>query len=94
MLARSLRRVLEGKLPLDYHYKDYGSLISLASFSAVGNLMGNLTGSVMLEGKLARMFYVSLYRMHQIALYGMPRTILLMLSDRIGRSTEPRLKLH
>lgn len=94
LLARSLRRVLEGKLPLDYHYKDYGSLISLASFSAVGNLMGNLTGSVMLEGKLARMFYVSLYRMHQIALYGMPRTILLMLSDRIGRSTEPRLKLH
>lgn len=94
LLTRSLRRVLEGKLPLDYHYKDYGSLISLASFSAVGNLMGNLTGSVMLEGKLARMFYVSLYRMHQIALYGMPRTILLMLSDRIGRSTEPRLKLH
>lgn len=94
LLAKSLRRVLDGKLPLDYHYKDYGSLISLASFSAVGNLMGNLTGSVMLEGKLARLFYISLYRMHQIALYGLPRTILLMLSDRIGRSTEPRLKLH
>ena len=48
----------------------------------------------MLEGWLARVFYVSLYRMHQMALYGVPRTLLLMLSDRIGRSTEPRLKLH
>ena len=47
-----------------------------------------------LEGWLARVFYVSLYRMHQMALYGVPRTLLLMLSDRIGRSTEPRLKLH
>lgn len=94
LLAKNLSRLIEGKDLLTYHYRDYGSLISLASFSAVGNLMGNLTGSVMLEGKLARLFYLSLYRMHQMALYGVPRTLLLMLSDRIGRSTEPRLKLH
>ena len=56
--------------------------------------MGNLMGSVKLEGWLARMFYVSLYRMHQMALYGPFRTALLMIADRIGRSTEPRLKLH
>jgi NADH dehydrogenase len=60
----------------------------------VGNLMGNLTGSVMLEGWLARMFYVSLYRMHQMALYGAFRTAMLMLGSKIGRGTEPRLKLH
>lgn len=94
LLAKNLTRLMEGKELLTYHYRDYGSLISLASFSAVGNLMGNLTGSVMLEGKVARLFYVSLYRMHQMALYGVPRTLMLMLSDRIGRSTEPRLKLH
>ena len=94
LLGKSLTRLIEGKELLTYKYRDYGSLISLASFSAVGNLMGNLTGSVMLEGKLARLFYISLYRMHQMALYGVPRTLLLMLSDRIGRSTEPRLKLH
>ena len=94
MLARSIRNRLEGKpLPI-YRYKDYGSLISLSTFSAVGNLMGNLTGNVMLEGWLARMFYISLYRMHQIALYGMPRTLLMMLGDKLSRSTEPRLKLH
>ena len=94
LLAKNLTRLMDGKDLLTYKYRDYGSLISLASFSAGGNLMGNLTGSVMLEGKLARMFYISLYRMHQMALYGVPRTLLLMLSDRIGRSTEPRLKLH
>jgi len=48
----------------------------------------------MLEGWLARMFYVSLYRMHQAALYGLFRTGMLMLGSRIGRGTEPRLKLH
>jgi NADH dehydrogenase len=94
LLAKSLKLRIEGKALPTYRYKDYGSLISLASFSAVGNLMGNLTGSVMLEGWLARMFYVSLYRMHQMALYGVFRTMMLMLSDRIGRGTEPRLKLH
>ncbi len=94
LLAKSLRLKISGQALPEYRYRDYGSLISLSSFSAVGNLMGNLTGSVMLEGWLARVFYVSLYRMHQMALYGTLRTLLLMLSDRIGRSTEPRLKLH
>ncbi|VVP78790.1 NADH dehydrogenase [Pseudomonas fluorescens] len=94
MLAKSLAARLDGKALPTYEYKDYGSLVSLSRFSAVGNLMGNLTGSVMLEGWLARMFYVSLYRMHQMALYGFFRTMMLMLGSRIGRGTEPRLKLH
>ena len=94
LLAKSLKLRIEGKALPEYTYKDYGSLISLSHFSAVGNLMGNLTGNVMLEGWLARMFYVSLYRMHQAALYGLFRTGMPMLGSRIGRGTEPRLKLH
>ena len=94
LLFKNFKRLFANKPLQAFEYRDYGSLISLSSFSAVGNLMGNLTGSVMLEGKLARMFYVSLYRLHQIALYGLPRTLLLLLSDQFGRSTEPRLKLH
>ncbi|AYC34309.1 NAD(P)/FAD-dependent oxidoreductase [Pseudomonas cavernae] len=94
LLVKSFKQRLAGQALPEYHYKDYGSLISLSHFSAVGNLMGSLMGSVKLEGWLARMFYISLYRMHQMALYGVSRTLLLMLSDRIGRSTEPRLKLH
>ncbi|MFJ3483572.1 NAD(P)/FAD-dependent oxidoreductase [Pseudomonas sp. NPDC090202] len=95
LLVKSLKLRIEGNNALpEYSYQDYGSLISLSKFSAVGNLMGNLTGSVMLEGWLARMFYVSLYRMHQMALYGTFRTLMLMLGSRIGRGTEPRMKLH
>ncbi|MBX8500263.1 NAD(P)/FAD-dependent oxidoreductase [Pseudomonas lijiangensis] len=94
LLVKSLRLRIEGKALPEYTYKDYGSLISLSSFSAVGNLMGNLMGSVMLEGWLARMFYISLYRMHQMALYGAFRTLMLMLGSKIGKGTEPRMKLH
>jgi len=94
LLTKSLARRLAGESLPSYRYRDYGSLISLSSFSAVGNLMGNLTGNVMLEGWLARMFYISLYRMHQIALYGIARTALMMLGDKLSTSTVPRLKLH
>ncbi len=94
LLAQALPKRLLGQPLLPYRYRDYGSLVSLSHYSAVGNLMGNLMGSVKVEGWLARMFYISLYRMHQVALCGLFRTALLMLSDRIGRRTEPRLKLH
>jgi NADH dehydrogenase len=94
LLAKALKLRIEGQTLPEYRYKDYGSLISLSSFSAVGNLMGSLMGTVMLEGWLARMFYISLYRMHQMALYGTFKTMMLMLSSRIGRGTEPRMKLH
>jgi len=94
MLYRSMRARLHDKPLPEYRYRDYGSLVSLSHYDAVGNLMGRLMGSVKVEGWLARMFYISLYRLHQVALYGFFRTGMLMLSDRIGRTTQPRLKLH
>ncbi|MEM7014544.1 MAG: hypothetical protein AAF585_24040, partial [Verrucomicrobiota bacterium] len=52
-------------------YKDHGSLVSLSRFSTVGSLMGNLVGGRMaLEGRLKRFVYISLYRMHLIAIHG------------------------
>lgn len=59
-----------GQTATSLKYRDYGTLISLASFSAVGALMGGLTGARMIEGLMARWFYMSLYKMHQAALYG------------------------
>jgi NADH dehydrogenase len=94
LLAGGIKLRIEDKPLPEYRYRDYGSLVSLSRFGAVGNLMGNLMGSVKVEGWLARMFYISLYRMHQAALIGVFQTGLLMLTDRIGRKTEPRLKLH
>jgi len=78
-----------------YQYVDYGSLVSLSNFSTVGSLMGNLMrGSMMIEGRIARMMYISLYRMHQVALYGYVKTGLIMLVGQLNRILRPRLKLH
>ena len=61
----------------------------------MGNLMGNLSGrSMYIEGKVARLFYLSLYRMHQVALHGFVRTGIIWLMDKISRAMQPRLKLH
>ena len=92
-LAQTLRRRLAGKPPLPFLYKDYGSLVSL-SYSSVGSLMGNLLGSVMIEGKIARLTYQSLYKKHQLALHGPIWVGLVTLMNLIRLRTEPRLKLH
>jgi NADH:ubiquinone reductase (H+-translocating) len=94
LLAGNLARRLEGKPPLTYVYRDYGSLISLSRYTTVGNLMGNLTGDVMIEGRFARMVYRSLHRMHQVALHGGFHTMLIVLADFVTRSGRSRLKLH
>ncbi len=94
-LFRHFGRILEGQELPAYQYRDYGSLVSLSQYTTVGSLMGNLTrGSMMVEGRLARLVYVSLYRLHQIALYGYAKTFLIALVDRINRVIRPRLKLH
>ncbi|MGF1700746.1 NAD(P)/FAD-dependent oxidoreductase [Photobacterium makurazakiensis] len=78
-----------------YIYSDHGSLVSLSRFSTVGSLMGNLTkGSMMVEGRIARIVYISLYRMHLVALHGVFKTGLMMLVGRINRVLRPNLKLH
>ncbi|HHF7366724.1 TPA: NAD(P)/FAD-dependent oxidoreductase [Legionella bozemanae] len=92
-LYKNLDKYLEGKpLPL-YHYRDHGSLVTL-SHHVVGNLMGKITKNLMIEGKLARLFYLSLHKQHQISLYGWWRVFLLTLSNLLSRRVKPRLKLH
>ena len=93
-LSKALALKIQGKPLPSYMYRDYGSLVSLSQYSAVGNIMGGFMRTVNVEGWMARMFYISLYRMHQVVLYGVFRTALIMLSDRIGRRTHPRMKLH
>ncbi|MFP1721749.1 NAD(P)/FAD-dependent oxidoreductase [Lonsdalea quercina] len=91
----NIMALINGKSLKSYVYKDHGSLVSLSNYSTVGNLMGNLMrGSVMVEGRIARFVYISLYRMHQIALHGYVRTGLMMLVGRINRVIRPKLKLH
>ncbi len=79
--------------PFVYH--DHGSLVSLSRFATVGSLMGNLVGGRMaVEGRLARFFYVSLYRLHLIAIHGWLRGVSLIATGHVNRITRPKLKLH
>ncbi|MCI0400671.1 MAG: NAD(P)/FAD-dependent oxidoreductase [Gammaproteobacteria bacterium] len=98
LLLQSMDRRLEGgPLPV-YVYRDYGSLVSVSRYTTVWTLMGNLMGKwspyVTIEGLLARFAYLSLYKMHQLALGGIVRVILLTLANLLTRRTKPRLKLH
>lgn len=94
LLAKSLRRRLQGKPVLDYRYHDYGSLVAMGRYTTVGNLMGGLAGSMMVSGFFARFVYLSLYKMHQAALYGWPRALLISLLHFLRKGVDPQVKLH
>ncbi|HEY2007960.1 MAG TPA: NAD(P)/FAD-dependent oxidoreductase [Rhizomicrobium sp.] len=89
-------RALTGNKPLrNFVYRDHGSLVSLSHFSTVGSLMGNLIGGRMaIEGRLARFVYLSLYRMHLIAIHGWLKGLALILVGHVNQIVRPRLKLH
>ncbi|MFQ3237287.1 MAG: NADH dehydrogenase [Paraglaciecola sp.] len=94
-LLKVLAALRAGKPAPKFIYRDNGSLVSLSRYSTVGSLMGNLSnGSIMIEGRIARLVYVSLYRMHQVALHGYAHTLLLSLVGHINKVIRPRLKLH
>ena len=98
MLVKTMRQRLKAETSLaEYRYADFGSLINLSSYSTIGNLMGNLlklSGSVMIEGIIARLVYLSLYKMHQMALHGPIRTGLMTIANIFTRKAKPRMKLH
>jgi NADH dehydrogenase len=76
-------------------YQDRGSLVSLSRFSTVGSLMGNLVGGRMaIEGRLARLVYLSLYNMHLLAIHGWLKGVALIALGHANQVVRPRLKLH
>ena len=94
-LFQQIQRYLAGKELQPYHYRDFGSLVSLGKFSTVGNMMGGLIGgSIMIEGLFAKMMYLSLYKLHELALHGWVKTTLDTLARLITLRTEPHVKLH
>ncbi len=94
-LVKQLKRRLRGQPLKPWTYRDFGSLVSLGEYSTVGNLMGALVGgNLWVEGLFARTMYLSLYKMHQVALHGWWKTTLGTASRWLTRGTEPRVKLH
>ena len=79
----------------EFVYHDHGSLVNLSRYSTVGSLMGNLSNkSMFIEGRIARFVYVSLYRMHQIAIHGWVKAVLIMIVKKISKAVKPKMKLH
>lgn len=94
-LAKGLvQRVRRGSFEGRYVYRDYGSLVTLGRYSTVGSLMGAITGSVRVSGWIARWVYLSLYKMHQLTLFGWWRTALTTLARMLRRTVDPAIKLH
>ncbi|MCK8043555.1 NAD(P)/FAD-dependent oxidoreductase [Shewanella sp. 1CM18E] len=95
MTADNIKLLLNGKpASNNYVYKDLGALVNLSKFHTVGNLMSFIGGGVMVEGKIARFVYTSLYRRHLIELHGPIKGTLLMFAKGISRIVHPHLKLH
>jgi NADH dehydrogenase len=95
LMVGQIKRVLAGRPLAPFRYRDFGSLVSLGQYSTVGNLMGALVGgNLWLEGTFARLMYLSLYKMHELALHGFWKVTLDTLARLITRRTEPHVKLH
>lgn len=94
-LAKQMQRRLESKSLENFHYQDFGSLVSLGENWAVGGLMGNIArGTLFVEGYLARFMYNLLYKKHQVSLHGFWKTAVETISSILRRTTTPSIKLH
>ena len=94
-LYSEIQRKLKGEPLRPFHYRDFGSLVSLGHYSTVGSLMGFIVGgSFIIEGLFARLMYRSLYKMHEMALHGPWKVFLDSLSRSLTKRTEPVVKLH
>lgn len=91
----NLRATLENRTLKHFKYRDFGSLVSLSHYTTMGSLAPGSDGhGLFIAGKLAKAFYVSLYRMHQRAVYGVFKTGVKILVDGINSTLRPKLKLH
>ena len=89
------RSLFAGRPRECFVYNDRGSLVSLRRYSTVGSLMGNLIGGrLAIEGRLARIAYISLYRLHLAAIHGWIRGIALIAIGHVNRIARPKLKVH
>ena len=94
-LFSQINQIIEGKTLKPYQYRDFGSLVSLGEYSSVGSMMGGLIGgSLMVEGLFAKLMYISLYTLHQLALHGWVKVFLDTVSRLIHRRTHSIVKLH
>jgi hypothetical protein len=76
-------------------YEKYGLKPNLMAVADGSKIMGGLIGGTLLvEGYFAKLMYLSLYKMHELALHGWVKVGLDTVARLIVRRTEPHVKLH
>ena len=94
-LVGQLQRRIRGETMRHYIYQDFGTLVSLGESATVGSLMGLVSGwNLFIEGRLARLMYRSLHKMHELALHGPTKVVLDTCARLLTRRSEPQIKLH
>lgn len=93
LLSRSLMRQLSGRPPLPFRFRYRGTLVSLGSGKAVGDVPAGRS-SLRVAGLTAKLAYLALYRAHLVELLGWRRTGALTLAALLRRSAVPSVKLH
>lgn len=92
---KNLQAERTGKPLTPFTYTDYGSLVHFSKYSTVGSLMGKLSNnSMFVEGRLAKLVYLSLYSFHLLAVHGKLKGSLTLLNRKIGKLIGPKFKLH
>ena len=95
LVYTNLMRAIAEKPLQGFIYRDRGSLVSLSRFSTVGSLMGGLVGGALaLEGRLARLAYTSLYRMHLLSIHGWLKGTAMIIVGHVNAIIRPKMKLH
>ncbi|WP_111980431.1 NAD(P)/FAD-dependent oxidoreductase [Algibacillus agarilyticus] len=94
-VATNLINADKNKAPKPFKYVDYGSLVHFSKYSTVGSLMGKLSNNNMfVEGRLAKLVYVSLYTFHLLAVHGKIKGVLTLMSRKVSSILGPKFKLH
>ncbi|QEU09510.1 NAD(P)/FAD-dependent oxidoreductase [Paracoccus yeei] len=93
-LARHLPRLIAGTAVPPFRFRDAGALVSLGGYGAYGSLgkFGLFRGGF-IQGRIARLGHVMLYRSHQARLHGFWRGSLIWLVDVLNGRLRPRIRL-
>ncbi|XZR53210.1 MAG: NAD(P)/FAD-dependent oxidoreductase [Enterobacteriaceae bacterium] len=83
------------KKPLKlYKYNDYGTLISLSKFDTIGYLIIKIINKkIIIKGKIARLLYIILHKIHQIKIQGYKKGILFIIINMINKFIQPKIKI-
>ncbi|WP_420476578.1 NAD(P)/FAD-dependent oxidoreductase [Noviherbaspirillum sp. ST9] len=93
-LADALVRAV-GNRAAGFRYRDYGSVVSLGPFAAMGVLIGGANKREMLVGGMAaRVLYRLMYQKHVMALHGFVRMAAQSVAHWIRGKVTPPVKLH